>query len=896
MGNLRRIFFAQCVLLIFATVFLLGQSSKTAKEKATSSADGRTPPAVMLKVLKARSIGPAMMGGRVSSIALDPKDPYTFYVGLGTGGVMKTTNDGATFSAIFEKEEVASVGAIAVAPGNAHQVWVGTGEANDRNSSSWGDGVYRSTDGGSTWTNVGLKDSKTIARIAIDPKDTNVVYVAAMGDLWNLSNERGLYKSTDFGKTWKAVLTAPKEYQTKVGCGDVVLDPQNPNVVYAALYARRRTPWSFSSGPEYTDGKDVGGIFKSTDAGATWSKLQNGLPTQTGRIGLDVFQKDPKVVFAAVQSYEGGTTDIDNVESKYGGVFRSEDSGEHWTRMNPLDPRPFYFSQIRVDPENEKRVYVLGFMLHVSDDSGKTFQENFFKHVHSDCHALAIDAKDTKHIILGTDGGVYQSFDGGTLWQFVNKFAGGEYYRITVDMSKPYRIAGGLQDNLNWLGPSMTRSKEGILNSDWINLGGGDGFYDVFDPFDSAVVYAESQEGYVHRFNLRNGEVKGLRPQPAEGQPAFRFHWNSPLIPSLHEKGTMYLGGNHVFKLYDRGEHWKMISPDLSAQQLTRIMTTGSGAETYGVVYSLVESPVKAGMLWAGTDDGKLWITTNGGDTWTDLTSHLPKNVKGQWIGRIEPGHFNASVAYMSVLGYPSGNYEPLVFRTSDEGNTWTNIASNLPDSGPVQVIREDLKNPDLLFAGTEFGLFVSLDRGGHWEKFGELPTVAVDDIVIHPRDLDLVIATHGRSLFIVDDIRPLEDLTTEVQEKPATLFPPRPAYAYYPYDGWKDYGGEARYEGANPPEGALISFYVEEYTGDPVKISITNSEGRTVANLSAPGNPGIGRVVWDLKLTKDLLDNYGGQGQKFLSAGDYKVTLSYGKTKETQPLHVEVAPGIETR
>lgn len=888
--------FSSFAVFIVASVIAFGQNPKATKARTQSSLEGHTPEVVMLKSLKARSIGPAIMGGRVSSIALDPKDPYTYYVGLGTGGVMKTSNDGATFGAVFEKEQVASVGAVAVAPSDAKQIWVGTGEANDRNSSSWGDGVYRSSDAGGTWTNVGLKNSRTIARIAIDPKDTSIVYVAAMGDLWSPSEERGLFKTTDFGKTWKAVLTAPKGYETKVGCGDVVLDPDHPDTVYAALYARRRTPWSFTAGAEYTDGKDIGGIFKSTDGGTTWKKLENGLPKSTGRIGLDVFRKNPRVLFAVVQSDEGGTSNIDNVESKTGGVFRSEDGGDHWTRMNPLDPRPFYFSQTKVDPLNAKRIYVLGFMLHVSDDSGKTFQEDFFKNVHSDCHALAIDQQNPKRIILGTDGGVYQSYDGGKQWQFLNKFAAGEYYRITVDSSTPYRIAGGLQDNLNWLGPNMTRSKEGILNTDWINLGGGDGFYCVFDPFDSAVVYAESQEGYVHRINLRNGEIKGLRPQPAEGQMAFRFHWNSPLIPSLHEKGTTYLGGNRVFKLYDRGEHWKTISPDLSAQDPKKIMTTGSGAENYGVVYALAESPLEAGMLWAGTDDGKLWVTKNGGDTWTDLTDHLSKNVKGQWIGRIEPGHFDANVAYLAVLGYPSGNYAPLAFRTSDQGKTWTSIAGNLPGDGPVKVVREDLKNANLLFAGTEFGLYVSLDRGNAWDKFGELPTVAVDDIVIHPRDLDLVIATHGRSLFVVDDIRPLEGLTPEVQAQAAKLFPPRPAYAYYPYDGWMESAGGAEYRGANPPAGALISFYVKEFTGDPVKISVANSEGRTVANLSAPGNPGFGRVVWDLKPTKDLLNDYGGQGQKFLAAGDYKVSLSYGKLNESQTLHVDVAPGIETR
>jgi len=888
-----------CKYLVTALLLLLSTvaEAQTSKPKKLQPViDGRTPEAVMLKSLKARSIGPAIMGGRVSSIAFDPSDQFTFFVGLGTGGVMKTANGGATFNAVFEKEAVASVGAIAVSPSNAKQIWVGTGEANDRNSSSWGDGVYRSTDGGGSWSNVGLKDSKTIARIAVHPTDTSIVYVAVMGDLWNPNAERGLFKTTDFGKTWNAILTGPKGFETKVGCGDVVLDPENPNTLYAAMYARRRTPWSFSAGPQYTDGKDLGGIFRSTDGGKTWTKLEGGIPKETGRIGLDMYRKDSKVLYAVVQSYEGGTTDIDNVESKTGGVFRTEDGGNHWTRMNALDPRPFYFSQIKVDPENEKRVYVLGYMLHVSDDSGRAFQEDFFKNAHSDCHALAIDPHHPQHIILGTDGGVYQSFDGGKMWQFLNKFAAGEYYRITLDMSTPYRIAGGLQDNLNWLGPSMTRSKEGIVNSDWTNLGGGDGFYCVFDPFDSSVVYAESQEGYVHRFNLRNGEIKGLRPQPAEGQPSFRFHWNSPLIPSLHTKGTMYLGGNHIFRLFDRGEHWEVISPDLSAQDPKKIMTTGSGAENYGVVYALAESPLVAGMLWAGTDDGKLWVTRDSGANWTDLTEHLPKNAKNQWIGRIEPGHFDAEVAYMAVLGYPSGNYEPLAFRTSDGGKSWINIAGNLPTNGPVKVIREDLKNPDLLFAGTEFGLFISLDRGTKWEAFGEMPRVAVDDIAIHPRDRDLVIATHGRSLFIVDDISPLEELTPEVQDKAATLFQPRPAYGYFPYDGWVDYAGGAEYRGANPPVGAIISFFVKEFTGDPVKLSITNSEGRAVASISAPGNPGLGRVVWDLKPTKDFLNDYGGQGQKFLSSGEYTVTLSYGKVNESQKFFVEIAPGIETR
>ncbi len=881
---------------VIALCFMWGLTGRAGEERAQRVNSSMTPGETLLKALKARSIGPAVMGGRVSAIALDPQDIYTFYVGLGTGGVMKTSNNGATFDAVFEKEDVASIGAIAVAPTDPKQVWVGTGEANDRNSSSWGDGVYKSTDGGGTWTNVGLKDSKTIARIAVDPRDTGTVYVAAMGDLWNPGPGRGLQKTTDGGKTWRTVLRGAGGTETMVGCGDVVIDSSDSRILYAALYARRRTPWSFAAGPEATDGKDAGGIFKSTDAGATWRKLETGLPAQTGRIGLSLYRKDPKVVYAVLQSFEGGTSSLEDVHSKMGGVFRSTDAGDHWTRLSPLDPRPFYFSQIEVDPANEKRVYVLGFMLHVSDDSGRTYQENHFKDVHADCHALAIDPRHPARILLGTDGGIYQSFNGGSSWVYLNKFAGGEYYRITADMSTPYRLAGGLQDNLNWLGRADSRSNEGILNCDWRNLGGGDGFYCVFDPTDSAIVYAESQEGYIHRMNLRTGETKGLRPEQAEGQPAFRFHWNAPFIGSIHHRGTMYLGGNHVFKLTDHGEHWETISPDLSAREPGKILTVGSGAENYAVVYALAESPVQDHMLWAGTDDGKLWVTRDEGQHWTDLTGHLPKGGRGQWIGRIEPGHFDANVAYLCILGYPSGNYAPLVFRTQDAGASWTSVAGNLPGNGPVKVLREDLTNPDLLFAGTEFGLFVSLDRGRTWSKFGGLPTVAVDDILIHPRDRDLIIATHGRSLYVVDDISPLEQWTADVEQKPAHLFTIRPANGYFPAEGWEGSSGSAVFRGANPPAGALITYYLKGYTGDGVTIAITNAAGRAVANLSGPGTPGFNRLTWNLKPTGDLLNGYGGEGSKFWPSGVYSVSMSYGKVHESQKVNVTIAPGIETR
>jgi photosystem II stability/assembly factor-like uncharacterized protein len=565
--------------------------------------------------------------------------------------------------------------------------------------------------------------------------------------------------------------------------------------------------------------------------------------------------------------------------------------------MSALDPRPFYFSQIRVHPADDQKVYVLGFALHVSENGGRSWREDRAKNVHPDLHALAIDPRTPQRLLLGTDGGVYQSYNGGAGWAHVATMAAGEFYRIAVDSSTPYRICGGLQDNLNWVGPSQTRSQEGITNADWTNIEGGDGFYCAFDPDDKDVVYAESQQGFAHRMNMRTGEVKQLRPEPTEGQPAFRFNWNAPLVQSPHEKGALYLGGNRVFKLTDRGERWTAISPDLSTNDVNRITATGSGAEAYGVVYALAESPAKAGLLWAGTDDGKLWRTDDGGAHWTDLTASLPAAAKGQWISRVEPGHRDPLVAYLAVDAHRAGNYAPLAYRTADGGRTWQSLAATLPAGGPVKVVREDPFNANVLYAGTEFGLFASVDRGRRWFKFGGLPTVAVDDILVHPRERDLAVATHGRSLYVLDDVRPLEELTADVLAKDVHLFPVRPADAFYPLSGWTSSAGSAQFRGENPPAGALISFYVRRYTGDPVKISVTDARGQPVANLTGAGTPGINRVTWDLKPTKDLLTEYGGEGSTlFVSGGEYTVTLTHGDHKETQKLTVRVPAGMETR
>ncbi len=874
---------------------------------------------VLFKNLKVRAIGPAVMGGRVSDIAIDPRNPALFYVGLATGGLFKTGDNGVSFDPIFDKETVQSIGAVAIAPSDSDVVWVGTGEANDRNSSGWGNGVYRSTDGGGTWQNVGLKESRTVARIIVHPTNPEIAYVAAVGHLWADGGERGLFKTTDGGKNWKLILQAAAPHAARVGCGDVTFDPSNPEIVYAALYARQRAPWGFSCGPSFTGGEDVGGIFKSTNGGATWKKLGGGLPAQTGRIGLAVTPANPKVVMAVVQSDAGGNGTLTDIHSRSGGVFRSEDGGEKWTRMSDYDPRPFYFSQIRIDPSSDKRVYLLGLALLVSDDGGKNFREDLSEKIHPDCHAFAIQPGSVpvpkppkpedkgkppklpvcQRLLLGTDGGVYQSYAAGKGWEHLNRIPAGEFYRISLDDNRPfYRIAGGLQDNSNWVGPSAVQSKEGIRNSDWTPFTGADGFYVLFDPTDRDTLYGDNQGGAVHRFNLRTGELRQLRPEAPEGQARYRFHWNSPLVMSRHRPGVLYLGGNQVFRLTDRAEHYTVISPDLTHNDPARTNANGSGAENYGVVFSLAESPVKPGLLWAGTDDGRLWVTENDGGKWTELTANLPEPARGQWISRIELGAKDANVAYVALNAYRLGDDRPMIVRTADGGKTWQSVVGEgLPAYAPVEVVREDPVNPRLLYAGTHFGLFASFDQGAHWIKIGSMPAVRVDDLQIHPRTNDLVIATHGRSIGILDDTRPLREFTPEIAAKPVHLFSVPSAIGSYAPLGFSDWNGKGVYRGQNPPEGALFTVWVKEFSGDEIKISIANAAGQPVANLKAPGVAGMTRLNWDLRPTEDVLTKYGGDDPKKLyPSGDYTAELSYGKTKVKETFHVDIAEGITTR
>ncbi|MGH9869985.1 MAG: VPS10 domain-containing protein [Candidatus Polarisedimenticolia bacterium] len=842
--------------------------------RAAASPPGAVP-AAHLRSLKWRSVGPANMGGRVSSIAVHPSQPWTFFAGLGTGGLMKSTDNGVTWSGVFEKERVASIGAVAIAPSDPNVVWVGTGEANGRNSSSWGDGVYRSSDGGSTWQNVGLRDTHSIARIVVHPTDPATAWVAAMGHLWGSNKERGVFLTTDAGRTW----TASLQIDETVGCIDLVIDPSNPRVLYAAMYHRLRRPWSFVSG-----GKG-GGIYKTADGGRSWIRLTQGLPTETGRIGLDVHRADPRIVYAVIESDAAGGSSIDELNSRAGGVFRSDDAGGSWQRVNQLAPRAFYFSQIRVDPKDPQRVYVLGYLVHVSDDGGRTFRDDGAKAVHVDHHDLWIDPDDTNRLLLGNDGGLYASYSRAKSWDFFNNMAVGEFYRVTVDSSTPYRIAGGLQDNFNWIGPSATMSPEGIGTGDWRSLGGGDGFTVILDPAVPDIVYAESQEGYAFRLDLATGQRRNIRPLQKEGSPAFRFHWNTPFILSPHDATVLYMGGNKVFRLTERGDRWQAISPDLSTQDPARILTVGSGAENYGMVYTLAESPLQKGLLWAGTDDGRIWLTEDAGapePRWTELTAGVARadrRTSGVWVSRIEASHHDAATAYVAVDGHTSDLFAPLAFMTTDRGRTWTSIAGDLPAGHPVKVVREDLVNPALLFAGTEFGIFASFDRGRHWTKLGSgLPTVAVDDIVIHPREMDLVIATHGRSIYVMDDIRPLQELTPEVLARDAHLFTPRPARAFQMLPEGARWSPRI-FKGDNPPFGTILSYHVKEFAGEEVSLSLTDAAGRTVRTLTGGAVPGINRVVWDLQLDKDpLWDFPTPSGQpRLVPPGDYTVSLSLG-------------------
>ncbi len=862
-----------------------------------------------------RSVGPANMGGRVAAIALQPGDSTIFYVGYGTGGVFKTTNLGTTFTPIFDKQEVLSIGSIAVADapeswqgwqdedvpsaeraekGKGKVVWVGTGEGNGRNSSSWGGGVYRSTDAGGTFTFVGLKETHDIPNLAVDPRNPDVAYVAALGHLWGANPERGVFKTRDGGRTWDHSLKIDNE----TGACDVAVNPKNPETVYAAMYARRRTPWSF------VGNSDKGGIFRSVDGGRTWKKLTQGLPQRTGRIGLAIYAKDPSIVYASVESDWGGLgRDAFDNRSPSGGVFVSRDGGDTWTRLSELNPRPFYFSRIAVDPEDDQRVYLPGWDLGISDDGGRTFRRSGSEYVHVDFHAMAIDPKQPRRIIVGNDGGVYISHDRAATWEYRNTVAVGQFYRVAVDMGDPYRIGGGLQDNGSWIGPSETVSvteddaRDGILNKDWAMIHGGDGFGVAFDPTDPHLMYATSQGGFLVRLRRDNNVKTLLRPSPREGQEQLRFNWNAPFLISKHDPSILYHAGNRVFRLTQRGDQWFAISPDLSRREVNKIMTVGSDAETHGTVVSLAESSVKAGALWAGTDDGLVHVTQDDGGSWRDVT---PKQVGGHYIARIAASAHEEATAYVAVDGHRSDVFVPLILMTRDLGRSWTDITGDLPAGNAVEVVTEDPGSAQVLYCGTEFGAFVTLDRGRHWVRMNgkSLPPAPVDDIVVHPREKDLVVGTHGRSIWVLDDASLFAQLTPEKRAQSLALLTSPPAHPRL-YNS-EHYGlGHGLFRAKNPPMGASINYWVKEETRDSVKVTIADQKDFVIRELEGPAKKGLNRVMWDLQADAKHRygpgDNEGFLGQtEFVTAGAYKVTIKMGEHKDEGSVEVLRAPNAK--
>ncbi len=849
-------------------------------------------PAEALAGLEFRNIGPAIMGGRIDDFAVVEGRPSTFYVAAASGGLWKTVNNGVTFEPVFDDQEVSSIGDVAVAPSDPSILYVGTGEPNNRQSSSWGNGVYKSLDAGKTWIHLGLADTHHIGRVAVHPTNPDVAYVAALGHLWGPSKERGLFRTSDGGKTW----VNTKFIDEDTGFVDVAMDPESPQTLYAASYQRRRTPFG------YNGGGPGSALWKTTNGGETWTKLTQGLPTEgdIGRIGIDVYRRDPRIVYALVE------------HAKQGGIYRSEDKGATWKKMSDTNPRPSYYSQVRIDPTNDQRVWVLGAPLFFTEDGGKTFRQDVGQKIHGDYHALWIDPADPNHMMAGTDGGIHVSYDRARTWEYVNTIPLAQFYEVSFDMQRPYRVCGGLQDNGSWCGPSRTLYQQGISNEDWSRVGGGDGFYNVIDPADPDVVYTESQDGNVSRFDGRTNERRSIRPEPPEGE-RYRFNWNSPIVVSRYDSNTVYYGGNRLFGSRNRGDSWTIVSPDLTGNALRDQMTIfgkvakdmlsrNDGVVHFGTITTIAESPVKAGVLWVGTDDGNVQLSRDGGATWSRLKT--PAGLRaGTYVSRVEASRTGEGAAYVAFDGHRGDDYAPYLFRTDDFGQTWRSASGDLPKGQAVHVVREHPRLPGMLFAGTEFGLFTSWNGGGNWTRVrGKLPTVPVFDVQVHPRDNDLIVATHGRGVYVLDDLGALAQVDPAALDADLHLLDLEPATAFRTY-AHKGNTGAKFMAGANPPEGALIGYYLKAKPAekDEVKVTITDSAGAVVREIKGPKEKGFNQASWDLRLEPPAPPPPAA-GESFfppprgplVSPGTYTVKVALGAASATRPLTVEEDPRIK--
>ena len=787
------------LLAFLAASFQAGAQKKKDKDKDTKN---DTIKSSVVSGLKWRSIGPALTSGRITDFAVNPKNHSEYFVAVASGHIWKTENAGSTFSPVFDNYGSYSIGCVVMDPTNSNVVWAGTGENNHQRSVSYGDGVYKSFDGGKSWNNMGLKESRHIGGIVIDPRNPDVVYVAAEGSTWGPDGDRGLYKTTDGGKNWEKVLEISKH----TGVNNIIMDPRNPDVLYATSEQRRRhVHTKIGGGPE-------SGIHKSTDAGKSWRKLTSGLPGgDVGGIGIAISPVDPDVIYAIIEAAG------DN-----GGFFRSTDRGESWSKMSDHNASGQYYNEIYCDPVDVDKVYSMETVSYFTEDAGKTWKRLSNSGRHVDDHALWIDPADTKHLLIGGDGGVYESFDGGSTWKYFTNLPVTQFYRVNVDDSEPfYWVYGGTQDNSSLGGPSRNISSQGVSNYEWIVTLGGDGFWQAIEPGNLDIVYSAYQYGNIYRYDKKSGERLGVKPQPGKGDSTFKWNWNTPFILSKHSPTRLYIGANYLFRSDDRGNSWKKVSPDLTAgidrntwpvmDQYWSIDAVAKDVSTslYGTIVSLAESPVKENLLYVGTDDGLIQVSEDAA-TWRK-EAKFPGVPEHTYVSDILPSKFDENIVFAAFDNHKRDDFTPYVLKSTDKGKTWTSIASNLPDKGVVHTLEQDPVNPDLLFAGTEFTVYFSVDGGKIWTKLSSgLPTNSVKDMVIQERENDLVIATFGRGFYILDDYTPLRTLTPEILENEAYIFPIKDALMYIQKGGY--YGqGSMYYTSDNPPFGATFTCYLKE-------------------------------------------------------------------------------------
>jgi len=816
-----------------------------------------------------RSIGPAVMSGRVTDFAVYEANPSIFYVATAHSGVWKTTNGGTTFTAQFQDKGLISIGDVAMSQKNPDLVWVGTGEANNRQSTSWGDGVYKSTDGGKTFERAGLEHSYHINRIAIDPSNNDVVFVAAQGSLFGPGGDRGVYRTTDAGKTWKAVLTVDAD----TGANDLVMDPTNSRILYASTYQRRRSQCCFDGGGPGS------GLWKSTDGGDNWTRLTSGLPTGSlGRIGLDIYRRSPNILYALIEAEAapaagrggggGGGRGQGGAETTSGtGIYRSDDAGASWHRVSGNNSRPMYFSQVRIDPNNPDRVITAAVQIGLSVDGGKTFTQAD-PTIHDDTHAIWWDPSNSDHVMIGTDGGVGISWDGTKRWQFLWNLPIGLFYHVSYDMSSPFNVCGGMQDNDAWCGPSAVRTQRGITPEHWIRTQIGDGMVVLADLIDPRISYGETQDGSMQRHNNVTGESKTIRPSASNVTPApasgetYRFNWDSPLILSPNDPRVLLAAGNKVFRSTDRGDSWTVISPDLTSNanrdDLTIMgvkdsdvrISRNDGIVAWPTIVTIAESPKQPGVYYTGTDDGVLSVSKDGGKTWDKtLADRLSGVPKGAWISEVVPSRFDARTVYVTADAHRLDDYAPHLWVSHDYGATFERLATS--SLGVIKTLTEDLRNPDVLYVGMETGLAVSLDRGKSWQRIGaNLPTVRIDEITLHPRDNAMILATHGRALWVLDHLEPIQEYA-QAQASDAYLFSVPDALEWKSSNELNmEFWGDNFFLGENPPFDAVIPFYLKSAATD-VRLTVADAAGKSVRELAvgARSQPGLETACWDLRV-----------------------------------------------